>query len=101
MKRKNISEKRLKAQTTLNNISKYALYDCSAYELSKAEADVCCEALRFWIDSMEFDEELDVIDTTKTCDNCYHVDLCYQDSDKKMCETNENWLDMHLVDEVS
>lgn len=53
---KQISEKRLNAQIVLNNLSGYMLYDSEAYDLGKTESDICCEALKFWIESMKADE---------------------------------------------
>ena len=58
---KNISEKRLKAQVMLSNLSGYVGYDAVAYKLNKEESDICCEALKFWIDAMKADEEIEVI----------------------------------------
>ena len=54
-----ISNERLMAQTTLNNISKNT-YDVHDYRLCKRESEIVIKALRRYISDLAFDEELKV-----------------------------------------
>lgn len=57
---KTVSETRLRAQTTLNNIKGYN-YSVADYKLCERESKIIITALEKYINEIKFDEEVEVI----------------------------------------